>query len=250
MKAYILASFCLLIGINQSIAQDIPARVTALEQSDETFKKEMAALKAEMVALTNTVNTLAQENEALKEQAAPVGSIQAYAGDKIPDGWKFCDGAELDQSAYPKLFNAIGKAWGGSGTKFRLPDLRGRFLRGVSGTNNADPDKDSRTSLYSGGNKGNQHGTYQDDATSLPSEQFTGQTNTAGEHKHNINGSALPEDTQINWTMDDSRVKGTKYDKYATNPAGNHSHSVTINSGGDSETRPANAYVYFIIRYE
>lgn len=239
-KPILIIALGLLCISTISYSQDIPARVMALEQANETFKKELAVLK-------NLLNTLAQENEILKEEAIPIGTIQAYAGDKIPTGWKLCDGSELNQSEYPLLFNAIGKAWGGSSTRFKLPDLQGRFLRGVAGNSNADPDKADRTALYAGGNRGNQVGSYQEDATSLPNEQFAGNTSNSGEHTHPIPASHITPTGKVDWKLDDTTATGEKRD-YATGSAGNHSHTVNITSGGDSETRPANAYVYFIIK--
>ncbi len=61
----------------------------------------------------------------------------------------------------PLLFNAIGYAWGGSGATFYLPDGRGYFPRGYSDTATIDPDKVSRFAKYSGGNTGNNVGSYQ-----------------------------------------------------------------------------------------
>jgi hypothetical protein len=63
----------------------------------------------------------------------------------------------------------IGTAWGvGEGAdgaeKFRIPDLRGQFLRGWSGAIANDPDKDSRIPGYPGGASGNNVGSFQLDA--------------------------------------------------------------------------------------
>src|SRR5690606_23294711 len=71
---------------------------------------------------------------------------------------------------YPELHRAIGTAWGGetdAGT-FRLPDLRGRFLRGVDDrepTMAIDPDAAFRTASAPGGNTGSRVGTVQEAAT-------------------------------------------------------------------------------------
>lgn len=42
-----------------------------------------------------------------------------------------CDGRSLSTSAYPVLFSLIAYAFGGSGSSFNLPDLRGRAPIGV-----------------------------------------------------------------------------------------------------------------------
>lgn len=228
MKSPVLFLFFAVFSVSPVFSQE-----PSLEEQVKALRQELESLKKEVVTTKTAVNTLAQENEALKEQVAPVGSIQAYAGDKIPEGWKLCDGAELDQSAYPKLFNAIGKAWGGSGTKFRLPDLRGRFLRGVSGTSSTDPDKDSRTSLYSGGNKGNQTGSYQEDAFEQHSHPITKDKKVLEWSKQEPKGG---------WSSPSGTYEGLN--------TGNPETLYKIGDSGSSETRPANAYVYFIIKYE
>jgi len=56
------------------------------------------------------------------------GDIKAIAGIKVPTGWLFCDGSTYDQSAYPQLYAAIGQSWGGTGSSFKVPDLRGKVL--------------------------------------------------------------------------------------------------------------------------
>jgi hypothetical protein len=85
------------------------------------------------------------------------GAIVAYGGKIAPPGWLVCDGAQVSRAEYSKLYEIIGNAFGegdGSST-FHLPDLRGRFLRGVSGTTNFDPDKNQRLPMAPGGNAGN-----------------------------------------------------------------------------------------------
>lgn len=61
---------------------------------------------------------------------SPVGSIVYFAANTAPVGWFACNGASLNRTIYPDLFNAIGYTFGGAGDTFNLPDLRGEFLRG------------------------------------------------------------------------------------------------------------------------
>jgi microcystin-dependent protein len=58
----------------------------------------------------------------------PAGTVVAFVGTDVPDGWLPCDGSPVSRSLYPALFSAISTAWGsGDGsTTFNLPDLRGR----------------------------------------------------------------------------------------------------------------------------
>ena len=62
----------------------------------------------------------------------PAGSIIAMASSNVPTGYLECDGSVVSRTTYANLFTAIGTTYGpGDGsTTFRLPDLRGEFLRG------------------------------------------------------------------------------------------------------------------------
>lgn len=54
-----------------------------------------------------------------------VGTIYAYAGDKIPSGFMLAAGQTLSIEQYPLLASVMGVAYGGNGrTTFSLPDLR------------------------------------------------------------------------------------------------------------------------------
>jgi microcystin-dependent protein len=69
----------------------------------------------------------------------PAGAIMSFAMSSAPAGWVVCNGAEYAIADYGDLHTAIGTTWGaltnGSGgagsTHFRVPDLRGAFLRGT-----------------------------------------------------------------------------------------------------------------------
>ena len=97
----------------------------------------------------------------------PTGCVLPYAGTTAPEGWLLCDGSTVSRTDYAGLFAVLGSTHGqGDGsTTFHIPDLRGRFVRGVDGAANRDPDKGSRIAANSGGNAGNNVGSVQDDAT-------------------------------------------------------------------------------------
>ena len=63
----------------------------------------------------------------------PYGTIIQSAAPSVPEGWLLCDGASILKATYLNLFNAIGYTYGGSGTSFNVPDIRGRAAIG-SGT--------------------------------------------------------------------------------------------------------------------
>ena len=191
-------------------------------------------------------------------QRSPAGTIVAFAGPTAPAGWLLCDGAPIPRTgANVDLFAAIGTSWGsGDGTTtFNVPDLRGRFLRGVSAgvTPARDPGAATRTAANAGGNAGDAVGSIQGGATAVPGTAFT--TNLAGDHNHNNAGFtrivALTGDlggAHLGHTTGSLDSGGNEVDLIDANPmanSGNHTHTI---AGGDAETRPVNAYVNFIIK--
>jgi len=67
--------------------------------------------------------------------STPPGVMLDYAGATAPSGYLLCDGSNYSTTTYAALFAAIGYAWGGSGTSFNVPDMRGRVSIGAgSGT--------------------------------------------------------------------------------------------------------------------
>jgi microcystin-dependent protein len=73
----------------------------------------------------------------------PPGMIMAFANERAPEGWLECDGQSVSRANYQKLYEAIGDRFGKSarvGT-FKLPDLRGEFIRGWDHNRKVDPDR-------------------------------------------------------------------------------------------------------------
>ena len=63
--------------------------------------------------------------------SVPVGSVIAFAAATPPTGWLSCNGQYLSRVSYPRLFAVIGTTFGSSdSSNFRLPDMRGEFVRG------------------------------------------------------------------------------------------------------------------------
>lgn len=55
--------------------------------------------------------------------SVPAGTIVAYAGVNVPDGWLPCDGTSYRKADFPALATALGAT--GAGGEFMVPDLRG-----------------------------------------------------------------------------------------------------------------------------
>ena len=177
----------------------------------------------------------------------PVGTIVAFAGQKskIPDKWSVCDGRLLSTSKHKVLFNIVGYSWGGdpeAGT-FNLPDLRGRFLRGVDSESGRDPNAKARRASHLGGHSGDRVGSVQEDTTGAPKMGL--RIKEAGDHTHldpTYSGKSGKYEVAIN-----RGPAGIDYGEEAgpTSQNGSHSHKL---GGWDKETRPKNAYVIWIIK--
>ena len=83
-------------------------------------------------------NLQTQIDEINKTKGIPVGTVIYYAAAVTPIGWLKCDGSLVSKNSFPQLFNKIGYTYGGSGNDFRLPDLRGEFLRGWDDSRGVD----------------------------------------------------------------------------------------------------------------
>jgi microcystin-dependent protein len=167
-------------------------------------------------------------------------------------GWLLCDGSEYNVKSLPKLYDSIGSSWGASAPKisFRVPDLRGVFVRGWNGDKNStghlgrDPEATARLPIYSGGIAGSAVGSFQDFATARPTKNLTGDTGVAGKHDHASGVAVATEHIQAGGALYMCNFGRTSTD-------GDHYHSVEIKGGGDVETRPLNvAVVYFIFAGE
>jgi microcystin-dependent protein len=155
----------------------------------------------------------------------PIGSILMFGGakDHLPSGWLYCDGTIVSQHEYQDLFGVVGHSFGDvaespeydPNKQFFLPDLRGRFVRGVDDRSARDPDLSLRTDMQS----------EKIPATGVGSCQ----RDQLGEHYHTY-----------------TRIKNES----SGIVSGNHwslGSDDTSKSGG-KETRPLNVAMYFIIR--
>jgi len=172
---------------------------------------------------------------------APIGSIVAWSGptNKIPPNWLVCDGRELNRTGeFVGLFNAIGTTWGGTATdKFKIPDLRGLFLRGVDGGTNRDPDASGRTP--SGTAPTTDAGSTQGDAFAKHNHNPVTTTISPNPHNHSYREPG---------GGGSSEAPGHQGLQGATTGDVTLSATTTMTDAGGSETRPKNAYVYWIIR--
>jgi microcystin-dependent protein len=206
----------------------------------------------------------------------PTGSVFYIVQPAAPAGYLVCDGSLHSITSYPSLFAAIGYSYGGSGSTFRLPDLRGEFIRGHDGGRGVD--------------LGRALGSSQEDLTESHSHSTTlsGTTDLGGAHTHNASSSVndsghqhlMPGDDQLSfangaagwparsaggfsydarsnpggggqiWLTSDSATGITVATSLATSPTHNHGVSVSgsTSATGGAETRPRNVALTPIIK--
>lgn len=203
------------------------------------FRDEVFTL-VNKVGSTVSFKSRVQKMEANLQQAAPAGTVVAFAGasSKIPDGWALCNGEEVSRDRNSELFGVIGETYGaGDGkTTFNLPDYRGLFLRAVDDPDGPggrpaagrDPDAASRKDVN--GNLGGAVGSRQGDSV--------------GPHVHEIEEAIEPRGNWADW----HRAGGWSEGPAITHP----NHKTDKNKDGNNEytkeTRPHNIYVNYIIR--
>ena len=158
---------------------------------------------------------------AVQQALCPAGSIMAYGGTTAPSGWLLCDGTSYLRTTYAALYTAIGNGFGTTGTSFNVPDMRGRFLRGIDSGTGRDPDAGSRSAGSTGGNTAG--------IGSIQADQFRS-------HAH-----GLPTDSYGSGDRQTtSNTSGSDESMDPDNP--------TMATGGN-ETRPININVNYIIKF-
>ena len=65
-------------------------------------------------------------------KVTPTGVIAFFANSGTPPGWLKCNGSFISQSTYSDLYAVIGGTYGLGSGSFKIPDLRGVFMRNWS----------------------------------------------------------------------------------------------------------------------
>lgn len=169
------------------------------------------------------------------------GTIIAYGGTNIPTGYLACDAQSYPNTAqYSDLFSAIGYTWGGSGSNFNVPDLRGQFLRGAGTSTNR---KTSTDVFVSGGNVG----TFSADSFQVHNHAFT--TPTVG--YAGVSFGTQREALAVPTYQMTSSGRPNNGNIQMLNPNDqNNSNSTPVNSNGSAtETKPVSSTVQYLIKF-
>lgn len=171
------------------------------------------------------------------DTGVPIGGVVMWTAATAPTGYKLCDGSAISRTTYADLFAVIDETYGiGDGsTTFNLPDFRGYFPRGNDNGRGVDI--------------GRVLGTEQAD-TVVGHTHAAGTLATAssGSHSHTI---GYITDTGSGGIRNLNTEVKTSTANVTTNSSGAHTHTISGStaSTGDSETRPKNLSINFIIRY-
>ncbi len=159
----------------------------------------------------------------------PAGTIIKSASAAIPDGWLPCAGQAVSRTTYANLFAVISTDYGGSGSTFNLPDLRGR-VESFSNTMNATVTGIDRVVMGRGGTRGGEKITLFD----VPSHGHSvGSMNSASSHNHYMRlyyQSVSSGPSSVNVPGGSSVFGGFG----TTSTSINHTHNVYLEGGGNS----------------
>jgi len=168
----------------------------------------------------------------------PVGMLAAFGVETLPAGcnWLECNGAELPIADYQDLYGAIGNAFGlaASPADFKLPDLRGTFLRGWDHGRGKDPDAATRSG-------GDHVGSTQADVMRKHMHPLGGVVGTAGGGTGVVDCQAW-DNGPYNYFTADFQLSADK------NLGSLDEHPHTAPARGN-ETRPANTSVLYAIKW-
>ena len=179
------------------------------------------------------------------------GTGTGFQSNGIPTGYLECNGQLLDRSTFAALFNVIGTKYGNtSGSNFRVPDLRGEFIRGVNTSSSGSDANRAIGSSQGGQNASHNHSISASGTTSTKS--LTGSINVISESFAGVGGSATGVFTKKGGFNAGGTPGGPDTNSCGgvdMNASHNHTVTVTGTTGSQgSEARPRNIAMMYIIK--
>jgi len=176
----------------------------------------------------------AQVEGLISPSGVPAGVITQFAGSTAPAGWFICDGTPKNTTNEAALFSAIGYTYGGSGSSFNLPNLKGKVAVGL------DTAQGEFLQLgQSGGVK-----EVQLTVAQMPRHTHSGTTNEDGYHRHQTRDFPNYQFQLASGSTAYSRLGEDAYTEYA----GDHQHSFTTGESGSNGTHQ-NLQPYIVVNY-
>lgn len=206
-----------------------------LADSTETLGVRWGQVTEDSIAEAAIDSIISQVTASLPSGDLPTGMVVPFAGSGAPGGWLVCDGTLKSTTTYAALFAVIGYTYGGSGSSFGLPNMKGRVPVGL----------DSGQTEFNNLNVTGGAKTHTLTVAELASHTHTGSTNSTGSHDHSYQDH--PRDTSLKYA---AGTAGADRDAVSdsTGSAGNHSHTITMNNTG-SGTPHNNLQPYIVLNY-
>lgn len=249
-----------LINYTPATASPVEANFNRIEQhiNQEVVERGgTVAMTAQLKLVGDPVSDLDAAPKQYVDAIIPIGAMMMYGGAAVPSGgrWAFCNGAELETSAYPLLFAVLANLYSPPGTpagRFHLPNLIDRFPIGRSttapiGTTGGSRDAVAVTHAHS---INHSHGT-------------VGSTNQSGDHTHIMDHyhSAISGATSVEAqghhhafrgaaiataggglgtvAVADDSLTGFPYVANSSGQSGNHQHTLSGTTNYASQTNSA-----------
>ncbi len=170
----------------------------------------------------------------------PTGSVFCMAVATVPTGYFECNGQSLNRNTYAALFAVIGTQYGAADSStFKVPDLRGEFVRGFDNGRNIDPGRGIGSS-QSGQNLSHDHDA---DASATSNVSDPG-------HRHNARGYGNDDDGGNQFTgSGNNSVRNNAIEDATTGISVATNVSIDVDNDGGNEARPRNIAMMYIIKF-
>lgn len=216
---------------------------------------------ANIATLANVADLKASQATGTVSSLMPSGVILPFGGIAAPTGWLECDGQEVSQTTYAELYAALGTTYNtqlnpttGSnwaapaGGNFRVPDMRGMFMRGEGtpsgkdavtlGANQTEKTKQNGMSVTTTQSKiSNLNLNSSNVSITLNSSSVSGTASTTASGNTVGAGGYALQRSDYAWEGYDSRggVAAGRFGSVGNDSvttASHHEHSYTVNSSG------------------
>lgn len=213
-----------------------------------------ATFVSNAIVSTAPTNSSHLTNKEYVDKSMPVGSIIAYAGSSVPNGWVVCDGSAISRTTYAGLYSVCGTYYGsGDGsTTFNVPNLTDKFIRGGSTRGTSGGSTSITTSNMPshdhGGATGSSNATHNHGTVSTGGESgHTHDTNFAQRTGVFAAGSSGTNSAYYN-TPGKSTGGSTGHSHAVTIPDANapHTHSISPQGSGSAYWQPHYQLIYII----
>ena len=175
-------------------------------------------------------------------QGVPSGAVFCIAVASVPSGYLECNGQSVSRTTFAALFAVIGTQYGANNSStFKVPDLRGEFIRGFDNGRGVDSGRSIATS------QSHQHPQHNHNVSASSSSSVTdpGHKHTMNFNLGNLISSGGAFGMKDSGTADRMNTATTGISVATTTSISQSNRGGTSNS---SETRPRSIAMMYIIK--